>query len=614
MQDDALQAVENRHNRGLLDAKQYEAAKSEIYGEALALRFNSARNQVDAMDRIGTVSEEARVKAVMELKSINDEFYQQEVDHALALRKIHEENVAAKKDADREEEASENKRQEGISSAAGIISSLYTNVANSMADISAKAANIAGKGNVFFETAAANTRDATNELSVWVGKLEWANTMVDSFEKASQTAMGGWRLMYMDLEDKWKKVVSASKEKVKYELEMNKLSKIEISDTSDLYSIQNKLNSLRSTYKYLGEEDLDNLYEAKKALQEQINQQRLLNAEKNTANMDAINAKLEEARAAGVDIDNYEFDKKSANRLAALEKEASISEAEIAKQEFADAKAIAALEEQGATEEEIAAARLASEEKLAEMRKPAELRDLEMKALSTQLDVEQLNLKIINDLKIKQYEEELAREEELHQKRLENIEIENQARLAAIQPPDTSALDSTEVAATSGVQGYATGGRIPGESKIDSVPVLARPGEWFIRNESAQHWTQKFGAGFMNGINKPLSAAGRGISSALSKVGDIKIPEVAQVPKVQFATGGQVPKYKESDPSLSSKLDRLAAAIENQNRAAKSGEELPGKTITVNLRSEKTEVSGQYDEQSAQQLFKLLNEQRMVTG
>jgi tape measure domain-containing protein len=64
----------------------------------------------------------------------------------------------------------------------------------------------------------------------------------------------------------------------------------------------------------------------------------------------------------------------------------------------------------------------------------------------------------------------------------------------------------------------AWGGKLPGgDSKFDSIPVLARPGEWFIRNESAGFW----GDNVMAGINEPLSRAGQMIQAKLMGIRDL---------------------------------------------------------------------------------------------
>lgn len=59
-------------------------------------------------------------------------------------------------------------------------------------------------------------------------------------------------------------------------------------------------------------------------------------------------------------------------------------------------------------------------------------------------------------------------------------------------------------------------GKLPGvDTGKDHVPVLARGGEWFIRNEAADFWSRIFGAGFMPAINAPWSDAGRRIVEAV---------------------------------------------------------------------------------------------------
>lgn len=73
-------------------------------------------------------------------------------------------------------------------------------------------------------------------------------------------------------------------------------------------------------------------------------------------------------------------------------------------------------------------------------------------------------------------------------------------------------------------------GKLPGvDTGKDYVPVLARGGEWFIRNEAVDHWKRRFGAGFMSAINAPWSNMGRRISDALAS---------ASVPMRMAAGGG----------------------------------------------------------------------------
>lgn len=87
--------------------------------------------------------------------------------------------------------------------------------------------------------------------------------------------------------------------------------------------------------------------------------------------------------------------------------------------------------------------------------------------------------------------------------------------------------------------GMAGGGRFPGNSKTDSIPVLARPGEGFVRNEALSVWDRLFGTGFFEGINAPWSGAGQAIIRALS--GQIRMPAMpAMRPAFAFAAGGRV--------------------------------------------------------------------------
>lgn len=91
----------------------------------------------------------------------------------------------------------------------------------------------------------------------------------------------------------------------------------------------------------------------------------------------------------------------------------------------------------------------------------------------------------------------------------------------------------------------AEGGQLPGEGSFDTVPVMARPGEWWIHNEAVANWTKTFGRGFMQAINSPWSAAGKAIKSALSG-GSLKANlggyvSSFPVPSIQnFSMGGQV--------------------------------------------------------------------------
>lgn len=98
-----------------------------------------------------------------------------------------------------------------------------------------------------------------------------------------------------------------------------------------------------------------------------------------------------------------------------------------------------------------------------------------------------------------------------------------------------------EPKSTGGRAGMAAGGRFPGNSKKDSIPVLARPGEGFVRNEALAVWDKKFGTGFFDAINNPWSRIGQSIISTLSGGFKARMPNPSvPVPRTAFAAGGRV--------------------------------------------------------------------------
>jgi hypothetical protein len=85
----------------------------------------------------------------------------------------------------------------------------------------------------------------------------------------------------------------------------------------------------------------------------------------------------------------------------------------------------------------------------------------------------------------------------------------------------------------------ARGGKLPGDSKEDSLLVAARPGEWFIQNEAAKFWNSIVGSDFMQGINNPFSQMGTKIQAALGAFKNNTLTK--NIPRLQsFATGGVV--------------------------------------------------------------------------
>ncbi len=120
----------------------------------------------------------------------------------------------------------------------------------------------------------------------------------------------------------------------------------------------------------------------------------------------------------------------------------------------------------------------------------------------------------------------------------------------------TITIRTVETRAAGGRVGMSRGGRFPGDSRIDSIPVLARPGEGFVRNEALRVWDRMFGTGFFEGINNPASAAGQAIIKALR--GQVSIPAMPKARPSQamaFADGGRVPGVAGLDMSRMGTVD-----------------------------------------------------------
>jgi tape measure domain-containing protein len=83
----------------------------------------------------------------------------------------------------------------------------------------------------------------------------------------------------------------------------------------------------------------------------------------------------------------------------------------------------------------------------------------------------------------------------------------------------------------------ARGGQLPGDSMVDSLQVWARPGEWFVSNESGKGW----GPGFMQGIVEgPMSEMGRQIQARMN---GLRVPQFdmsSLISRTAYATGGPV--------------------------------------------------------------------------
>jgi len=110
------------------------------------------------------------------------------------------------------------------------------------------------------------------------------------------------------------------------------------------------------------------------------------------------------------------------------------------------------------------------------------------------------------------------------------------------------------------VHTFARGGKLPGESKRDSIPVLARPGEWFIKNEAAHFWDRIGGPGFMDGINNPMSAVGEKIRGALQGIQNFNLGGMVQGMLPHFAEGGTMAFDSTKLVSALSKIEALASS------------------------------------------------------
>ncbi len=119
-----------------------------------------------------------------------------------------------------------------------------------------------------------------------------------------------------------------------------------------------------------------------------------------------------------------------------------------------------------------------------------------------------------------------------------------QKQIAELTKDETKTIYTkmVEQKASGGRVGMAAGGRFLGNSTIDSIPVMARPGEGFTRNEALSVWDKAIGTGFFEGVNNPWGANGRRIMQAMigntPKIG-VAMPSA---PKTAFATGGRVGK------------------------------------------------------------------------
>lgn len=112
-------------------------------------------------------------------------------------------------------------------------------------------------------------------------------------------------------------------------------------------------------------------------------------------------------------------------------------------------------------------------------------------------------------------------------------------------------------------------GALPGvDTGRDYVPVLARGGEWFIRNEAANWWTRALGRGFMPAINSPWSGLGQKIVAAVKAgVGGRFAggPVLPVVPRFSFASGGGVGSAGSSGAGAIKDMGRLEIVAQGRS-------------------------------------------------
>jgi|GEM_PF-4689756 len=639
-----LARLETRNIQGSVSKEEYEKEKLEIETKYLQMRLNQARAYYNEISALENASVED-IKAAKEKMLQAEAEYHIQAEQAAAKRKqiakeAHEERLAQIEEESKAEEKAASKRERVAAAAANFITGLYNEVGNALVEVGAKAASLGSQGNLFIEAIAENAALAGDEVAQWALKLDAAQKKTQGFKDAMLRGSAAWAPLWKDLADKWREAANAIREKLQYTKDIRALDSMEISHYSDVEAAQRKLNQIREEYTYLGQEDLQNLQKAKSAVQEQINQQRILNQEKENAarlekeqaNTDAINAavgEIERLQEAGKNIEDYGFAPEDASRLEEIKKESAEIKAQISAQRLADAQHLQFLEAAGElTDAQKQEERELAQERLEGLLDVQEMLSLESQAITDRLDIEKGNLLELNEMKIEQAEEEEERARIAHEKALEWIEAENAKRLEGVESFNQQMLEALKSIADATQGGIshnwydpfgtkkdnttkmARGGQLPGESTIDSIPVLARPGEWFIRNESARSWTQNFGSGFMKGINEPLSAAGQAIKSALQGASVVPAPASAPVPKTNFSTGGQVVRYDKDDGALTKVLNRIEKALSDNKR----NDEGTRRSVSVNIQSGGQQVVGNFTEEDAKNLMAMLQKQQGFAG
>lgn len=141
----------------------------------------------------------------------------------------------------------------------------------------------------------------------------------------------------------------------------------------------------------------------------------------------------------------------------------------------------------------------------------------------------------------------------------------------------TVRVSTTQASAAGGPVGspihMATGGRLPGpDSKTDKVSVLARPGEWFIKNEAVKSWTDSVGPWFMNAVNSPMSAAGKTLMSLVGTAKSGKFTQPSPVVGGGSRTSSSSDNTMEEFGTVNFKLSPNEPAVPAMMKPSDAGE------------------------------------------
>jgi len=122
------------------------------------------------------------------------------------------------------------------------------------------------------------------------------------------------------------------------------------------------------------------------------------------------------------------------------------------------------------------------------------------------------------------------------------------AQIAMLTKTETKTINVKTVQTKSGggrAVRMAGGGRLHGGTPgVDSIPVLAMAQEMFIQKPAVSVWDRALGSGFLDSLNNPWGASGRGIINTMLSAAPKLQPALPALPKSFYATGGRVSQPK----------------------------------------------------------------------